>query len=133
MRNGEIIPTDSILINENASIDYSFVTGESEAVQKGKNDLVYAGGRQVGASILLRVQKPVSQSYLTQLWNNEAFRKDQSSEFESFVNRISKYFTISVLAIALLGLLVWLTIDVNKSWFVFSNLVLLSSEVSFLP
>jgi Cu+-exporting ATPase len=126
VRNGEIIPADSILINEKASIDYSFVTGESEAVQKKKNDLVYAGGRQIGASILLSVQKPVSQSYLTQLWNNEAFRKEKSSEFESLVNRISKYFTISVLAIAVLGLLVWLTIDMNKAWFVFTAVLIIA-------
>jgi len=126
VRNGEIIPADSILISEQASIDYSFVTGESESVYKGKNDLVYAGGRQIGASILLHVQKPVSQSYLTQLWNNEAFKKEHTNEFESLVNRISKYFTISVLAIALLGLGIWLMIDTSKAWFVFTAVLIVA-------
>jgi Cu+-exporting ATPase len=126
VRNGEIIPTDSVLISDAASIDYSFVTGESQAVRKEKNQLVYAGGRQLGASILLSVQKPVSQSYLTQLWNNEAFRKEESSEFESFVNRISKYFTISVLVIAILGLLVWLPINMDKAWFVFTAVLIVA-------
>ena len=126
VRNGEIIPADSILISDQASIDYSFVTGESEAVQKEKNDLVYAGGRQVGASILLRVQKPVSQSYLTQLWNNEAFKKEETGEFETLVNRISKYFTFSVLAISLAGLLIWLTIDMDRAWFVFTAVLIIA-------
>jgi Cu+-exporting ATPase len=126
VRNGEIIPADSVLISDQASIDYSFVTGESETVQKRKNDLVYAGGRQVGASILLNVEKPVSQSYLTQLWNNEAFKKEQSGEFESLVNRISKYFTISVLVIALGSLSVWLTIDIDKAWFVFTAVLIVA-------
>jgi Cu+-exporting ATPase len=126
VRNGEIITADSILISENANIDYSFVTGESEAVQKDRDDLVYAGGRQIGTSILLKVQKPVSQSYLTQLWNNEAFRKEENSEFESLVNRISKYFTITVLFIAFAGLSVWLTIDMDKAWFVFTAVLIVA-------
>jgi len=126
VRNGEIIPADSILVSEKANIDYSFVTGESEAVQKDKDDLVYAGGRQAGASILLKVQKSVSQSYLTQLWNNEAFKKEENSEFESLVNRISKYFTIIVLFIALAGLMVWLVIDMDKAWFVFTAVLIVA-------
>jgi Cu+-exporting ATPase len=126
VRNGEIIPADSILISKEANIDYSFVTGEYDAVQKSKDDLIYAGGRQVGTSVLLKVQKPVSQSYLTQLWNNEAFKKEESSEFESLVNRISKYFTISVLFIALAGLSVWLVIDMDKAWFVFTAVLIVA-------
>ena len=126
VRNGEIIPADSILSSKEANIDYSFVTGESDAVHKIKDDLIYAGGRQIGASILLQVQKPVSQSYLTQLWNNEAFKKEGNSEFESLVNRISKYFTISVLLIALAGLSIWLAIDIDKSWFVFTAVLIVA-------
>lgn len=126
VRHGEIIPADSILMNEEASIDYSFVTGESEAVHKSRNDLIYAGGRQIGPAILLSVQRHVSQSYLTQLWNNEAFRKEDSGEFESLVNRISKYFTITVLMIALAGLAVWLTIDADKAWFVFTAVLIVA-------
>lgn len=34
VRNNEIIPADSILLNGQASIDFSFVTGESRAVEK---------------------------------------------------------------------------------------------------
>ncbi len=126
VRNGEIIPADSILLSKEANIDYSFVTGESDAVQKNKDDLIYAGGRQAGTSVLLKVQKPVSQSYLTQLWNNEAFKKEENSEFESLVNRISKYFTIFVLLIALAGLSIWLTIDINKAWFVFTAVLIVA-------
>jgi Cu+-exporting ATPase len=126
VRNGEIIPADSILLSKEANIDYSFVTGESDAVHKNKDDLIYAGGRQEGASVLLQVQKPVSQSYLTQLWNNEAFKKEENSEFESLVNRISKYFTITVLFIALGGLLVWLAIDMDKAWFVFTAVLIVA-------
>ncbi len=44
IRNGEIIPTDSILLSKNAMIDYSFVTGESEPLNIEKGAKIYAGG-----------------------------------------------------------------------------------------
>ena len=77
IRNQELIPADSILLSKEAFIDYSFVTGEAEPVHKHQGDYLYAGGRQMGSSIELEVQKEVAQSYLTQLWNNEAFNKSQ--------------------------------------------------------
>ena len=107
VRNQEIIPADSILKSRVANIDYSFVTGESNPVSKANGAYIYAGGRQLGEGIDLEVVKPVSQSYLTQLWNNEAFTKEKDESFEMLINRISKYFTVSVLALALIGFGIW--------------------------
>jgi len=126
IRNQEIIPADSILLSEHAHIDYSFVTGESEPVVKEKDDFIYAGGRQVGPSIRLHVQKEVSQSYLTQLWNNEAFNKDDTSQLDNLVNRISKYFTAAVLGIALLAFVYWQFIDPGKSWFILTAVLIVA-------
>ena len=126
IRNQEIIPADSILHSPEAYIDYSFVTGESEPVLKNQDDLIYAGGRQIGPSIQLKVQKPVSQSYLTQLWNNEAFGKPENSQLDSMINRISKYFTATVLIIALTGLTIWLGINAEKAWFVFTAVLIVA-------
>lgn len=100
IRNNELIPADSILLKGNAQIDFSFVTGENEPVQKILGEIVYAGGRQRGATIELEVCKKVSQSYLTQLWNNDAFAKSNDSAIESFQQKVSKYFTIILLLIA---------------------------------
>ncbi len=126
IRNQEIIPADSILTSLEAYVDYSFVTGESEPILKKQNDLIYAGGRQIGPSIQLTVQKPVSQSYLTQLWNNEAFDKGEESQLDSMINRISKYFTAAVLLIAFSGLIIWLGINTGKAWFVFTAVLIVA-------
>ncbi|MQL30699.1 heavy metal translocating P-type ATPase, partial [Escherichia coli] len=67
IRNPELIPADAILLRGRAMIDYSFVSGESEPVEKVVGEVIYAGGRQVGESIELEVVKEVSQGYLTQL------------------------------------------------------------------
>lgn len=107
IKNGELIPADSILINGNAFIDYSFVTGESNPVEKVNGDLIYAGGRQVGGAIEVEIIKEVSQSYLTQLWNSKAFNKVDDSKIDHFVNIVSKYFTLLVLSIAFSAWLYW--------------------------
>ena len=105
VRNQEIIPGDAELISADASIDYSFVTGEAEAIKKQQGDYIFAGGRQVGSTIRLRIKKAVSQSYLTQLWNNDAFNEENS--YDSLIDKISKYFTIAVLVIALASAGYW--------------------------
>ncbi len=74
VRNQEIIPVDAILINGEGNIDNSFITGESESISKQPGDKIFAGGKQVGSSLELEVIKDVDQSYLTQLWNKEAFK-----------------------------------------------------------
>ena len=48
IRNMEIVPADSLLLDEKAYIDYSFVTGESKPIRVTKGELVYAGGRLIG-------------------------------------------------------------------------------------
>lgn len=107
VRNQELIPADALLIKGKGQIDYSFVTGESEPVDKRIGDLVYAGGRQVGAAIELKVVKEVSQSYLTQLWNNiDVSRKDD--EKQSFVQILGRYFALIVLVISTIAFAYWL-------------------------
>ena len=108
IRKNEIIPADSILFAGNGSIDYSFVTGESKPVQKVLGELIYAGGRQLSGLIELEVVKEVSQSYLTQLWNNDNFNKKSYSGFENFTNKVGKYFTLAVLLIAAISTLYWM-------------------------
>ncbi len=115
VRNQEIIPADSILKSQHANIDYSFVTGESNPVSKTNGDYIYAGGRQLGESINLEVVKPVSQSYLTQLWNNDTFTKAKDEKFDTLINKISKYFTVAVLIIAIGGFLFWIGNDLKTS------------------
>ncbi|MCB0750189.1 MAG: heavy metal translocating P-type ATPase metal-binding domain-containing protein, partial [Ignavibacteriae bacterium] len=111
IKNGELIPADAILINGSAFIDYSFVTGESNPIEKVNGDLIYAGGRQVGGAIEIETVKEVSQSYLTRLWNNKVFEKEDESKIDAFVNVVSKYFTFVVISIASFAAIYWFPID----------------------
>ena len=115
IRNDELIPADAILFSSQASIDYSFVTGESAPVPKVAGEIIYAGGRQKGSVIELEVIRTVSQSYLTQLWNNDTFVKKDENKFNSIVNVVGKYFTIVILMVAAAAFIYWLPVDMRTA------------------
>ncbi|MCP9199626.1 heavy metal translocating P-type ATPase metal-binding domain-containing protein [Gramella sp. GC03-9] len=126
IRNEELIPMDCILINGAARIDYSFVTGEAEAVQKKSGDKLFAGGRQQGGIIEVEALKPVQQSYLTELWSDEVFKKDKASEFQNLTNQISRRFTFGVLSIAIIATIFWMFLDPSKAWNVFTAVLIIA-------
>lgn len=107
IRNRELIPVDAVLESPKASIDYSFVSGEAAPVERRKGDTIYSGGRQEGAAIVLEVLRKVSHSYLTQLWNNEAFSKQKEDPDQALPARINRYFSVVVLIIAAVTFAFW--------------------------
>ena len=108
IRNNEIIPVDSVLVQGTGNIDYSFITGESTCFEKKSGELIFAGGKHVGNLIELVVSKNVSQSYLTQLWNESSLSKELKKDILEFSTNVSRYFTAAILLIALLSGLYWL-------------------------
>lgn len=126
IRNNEIIPADSMLLKGQAAIDFSFVTGESEPVTKVLGEVVYAGGRQTSEAIEMEVVKPVSQSYLTQLWNND-HSKAYEKQFRTFSNTVSRYFTVVLISIALVATSFWLfNGDTSRAWGAFTAVLIIA-------
>ncbi|NJX14954.1 heavy metal translocating P-type ATPase [Tamlana crocina] len=126
IRNEELIPVDCILIKGNARMDYSFVTGESKTVSKQSGDKLFAGGKQLDGSIEVDVLKSVEQSYLTQLWSNDVFKKDKALAFTNITNNISKHFTLAILSIAVLATAFWLVADSSKALNVFTSVLIIA-------
>ena len=126
IRNEELIPVDCIVIKGNAEIDYSFVTGESTTITKQSGDKLFAGGKQLNGTIEVDALKSVEQSYLTQLWSNDVFKKDKSLAFTNITNQISKRFTISILIIAVLATAFWLVVDSSKAINVFTSVLIIA-------
>jgi Cu+-exporting ATPase len=108
-----MIPADAIITEGEGNIDYSFVSGENTPLLKRKGELVYAGGKQLGASIEMEVINPVEQSYITQLWNNDVFTQQKNRD-RSFIHPWSRYFTIILFLIAGSAALYWGINDPSK-------------------
>ncbi len=126
IRNGELIPADSRVLSGVACIDYSFVTGEAEPVERNVGAYLYAGGRQIGGAIEIEVAKPVSQSYLTSLWNQETFRKDKRATSETLINAYSYRFTLVVIAIAIGAAAFWAFCDPSKALKAFTSVLIVA-------
>ena len=126
IRNGEMVPADSRLIRGDALIDNSFVTGESDPVTYTEGSRIYAGGTQKGGVIELTIERPVNQSYLTDLWNNEVFRKEGEGRFKSLTDRISAWFTAIILIIAGISTAYWWGIDQRIAWHVFTAVLIVA-------
>ena len=126
IRNQELIPADAILLRGQAMIDYSFVTGESELEEKVAGEVIYAGGRQVGESLELEVAKEVSQGYLTQLWNDSAFSKEEKQSVATYANVAGKWFVIVTLIVAAGTLLFWVPRDMDMAMRAFTSVLIIA-------
>jgi Cu+-exporting ATPase len=126
IRNQELIPVDGILISENASLDYSFVTGEALPIDKKSGDKVFAGGKQLGKVIEMEVLFSVSQSYLTQLWSNDIFQKNIEIKHKTITDKISRYFTPALLILSILAFIYWFFIDVSTAFNVFTAILIVA-------
>lgn len=113
IRNEEMIPADAVLIKGSANVDYSFVSGESAPLQKNMGELIYAGGKQCGSAIELQIIHEVSQSYITQLWNNDIFKHKKNRE-QSFIHPWSRYFTLALFSVAIFTAVYWSFTDTTK-------------------
>ena len=126
IRNGELVPADGILKKGLARLDYSFVTGEAEPVERHSGEKIYAGGRHLGDAIELLLTKKVSQSYLTQLWNDDAFHQEKLMGTSRLANKVSRYFTIIILFIAFATLAFWLPRDPQIAFNAFTAVLIIA-------
>ena len=102
-----IIPADGILLRGDAAIDYSFVTGESEPVTLKVGEKIFAGGRQTKGLIEVTLTQKVNQSYLTQLWNDEAFNQKRASKQSALADWAGQWFTKIILGVGGLSFFYW--------------------------
>ncbi len=126
IRNNEIIPADSLLLSDDAQVDYSFVTGESRLVKIRVGELAYAGGRVVGQPAIMIVSRKTSQSHLTSLWNNDVFHKKDHQNYKTLMDQVAKFFTWSVLLLALATGLYWYWADSSRVWLIVTAVLMVA-------
>ena len=107
IRNKELIPADSLLVEGIGLIDYSFVSGESVPIRKEIGEPLYAGGIQTQGVIKIKIVREVSQSHLTQLWNESEMKQQSSKHLLPIIDRISLWFTLIIVTIAFAGFFYW--------------------------
>jgi Cu+-exporting ATPase len=107
VRSQEIIPADGILLKGSAQVDYSFVTGEADPVTVNSGERIFAGGKQMGESIEISLVRRVSQSSLTRLWNDTAFKTDQKGVTTNLADQAGRIFSWIILTVGGGAFLYW--------------------------
>ena len=126
IRNMEIVPADAVLLSSHAYFDYSFVTGEAKPARVVEGDTVYAGGRLIGEPVELLIDKKTSQSHLTSLWNNAAFKKVNERGYQKIIDRAARKFTWIVMVLAALTAVVWYFYKPAEMWLVLTSVLMVA-------
>jgi Cu+-exporting ATPase len=126
VRNQELVPADALLVSGAGYIDYSFVSGESNPIPKQHGDRVYAGGRQVGSSIELLIEKEVTQSRLTELWNQDPGLDAKQSRWDPLIDALGKRFTIVILFISLIAGTYWWFVNPREAFNVITSILIVA-------
>jgi Cu+-exporting ATPase len=131
LKHGEILPADSILKSNKAHFDLSFITGESKIISKSQDQYIYAGSKVKGNKSEFLIVKPVSRSYLTGIWENQ---KDQESLLKenNYTEKISKYFALIVLVIAIAGFAAWSFTGFHEAFNVFTAILIIACPCTIL-
>lgn len=126
IRNGEIIPVDSLLVEGIAHIDNSFATGEAKLISYQNGHTIYAGGKQMGSSLTLKVIKPLNQSKLSRLWMDYQKKEIDKRTFSKMTDQISQWFTPVILIVAVSSLIVHWTIGSTSPVQVFTAILIVA-------
>jgi Cd2+/Zn2+-exporting ATPase len=106
VKSGARVPLDGAIVNGNSSVDQAPITGESMPVEKKHGDQVFAGTINGEGSLEVRVTKGYSDTTLARIIHLVEEAQSQKALSQRFVDVFAKYYTPSVMALALLVFLV---------------------------
>lgn len=105
--NEEIIPCDVELLDDEATINTSFITGEADLIKLKKGDKIYAGSKLVGSGRKLKVISTTDRSKFAAIWNNKTIRSEKKSVALEREHKLTRFFLVAVFIVALIGGVIW--------------------------
>ncbi|WP_285122158.1 heavy metal translocating P-type ATPase [Lactococcus petauri] len=114
VKENEKIPADGLILSE-ALVDESMITGESRAVNKKTNDLVYGGSLNQNQPFEMKVTTLGKDSFLNQVAELVKKAQAQKSNLENMADRVAGYLFYDALIVGIFSLIFW-TISSNFSF-----------------
>lgn len=108
VRSGEAIPVDGRIVEGEASVDESMMTGESVPVEKGVGDPVMAGTLNLDGMLIIRAERVGAETVLAQIIRAVERAQATKAPIQRLADRVSAVFVPAVLLVALATLGVWL-------------------------
>jgi len=106
LNTGDKIPADAVIIKGSAEINESFLTGESLGVLKNVKDKILAGSIIIQGNIEAKITSDPNNNYLDYVNSLIKDAVNNKPEIQKIGDRISSFFVIFILIIAILTLIV---------------------------
>ncbi|MDP3266127.1 MAG: heavy metal translocating P-type ATPase [Sulfuricurvum sp.] len=107
IRTGERAAIDGEVISGEGSFDESNLTGEADPIFKRKGDVIISGTTSIDALLHYRALKDYAHSTLSHLVNLLENAMRQKPKIEQLANRLSEYFSSTILFLAIGTFWVW--------------------------
>ncbi len=111
IKNGEKASVDGIVISGTSSFDESSISGEAHLVTKTNGDKIISGTINLDAVIRYKVTQDYEHSTLNNIVTIIEDSLSSKSDIENQANEMSKYFSISILSIAIISFFGWYIYD----------------------
>lgn len=98
---GEKIPLDGIIVEGTSMIDMAALTGESVPIKAKVNDEIFSGSINQTGLIKIKVKKEFGESTVNKILDMVENATSKKSDSEKFITKFAKYYTPSVVIIAL--------------------------------
>ena len=99
---GEKIPLDGIIAEGTTMLDTKALTGESVPVKVKVNDEVLSGSINESGKILVKVSKEYGESTVSKILDLVENASSKKSKSENFITKFAKYYTPTVVIIAVI-------------------------------
>ncbi|MFA6189245.1 MAG: heavy metal translocating P-type ATPase [Sulfuricurvum sp.] len=107
IRTGERAAIDGEVISGEGSFDESNLTGEADPIFKRTGDMIISGTTSIDALLHYRALKDYAHSTLSHLVNLLENAMSQKPRIEQLANRLSEYFSSTILFLAIATFWVW--------------------------
>jgi len=108
VRSGELNPVDGVIVNGTSQVDNGVLTGESDPVEVGPKDRVYAGATNLGARLVVRVEATGDQTRVGALLAVVQDAMSKRPPVVQLADRMSRVFVIAVLGLAAVTGALWI-------------------------
>ncbi len=99
---GYQVAADSIIVEGNCDVNESFVTGEADAVYKGKGDMLLAGSFVISGKCVGRAERIGKYNYVSQISSGAKYIKKVNSEIMRTLNKIVKLISFFIIPLGLI-------------------------------
>jgi len=110
---GESFASDGIIIEGNSDVDESLLNGESSLLYKTVGDKVHAGTINNNGTLLVKVTALGKHTQLGAIIRLVESAQSEKAPIQKLVDKISYYFVLTVLLIAIITFLIWLALGAS--------------------